>query len=281
MAGTSQQTVLITGAASGIGRALALDAAGRGYKVIATDLNLQAMESLGQTGIHTFKLDVTSADDITALVKHLDEENIQVDMLINNAGFGAIAPVAEIPVAKLRTQFEVNVFAIVALSQALIPAMVARKAGRIVNIGSVSGVMTTPFAGAYCASKAAVHALSDAMRMELAPLGVQVITVQPGGIRSDFGKNASAQANEVLPPDSMYQPVREGIISRAEASQEGATPAEEFARKMLDAVLAEVPPPVVRIGKQSSLLPFLKRYMPTRQLDNLLSRQFQLKRLNP
>ena len=273
------RVIVITGAAGGIGRALAQESHRRGHTVYATDVRQDLLADLAAIGIRTHGVDVTSAADIASLVERLAQDGATPDLLINNAGFGAIAPLAEISLARLRAQFEVNVFSIVALSQALIPLMVARRSGRIVNIGSVSGVVTTPFAGAYCASKAAVHALSDALRLELKPFGIEVITVQPGGIRSDFGTAAARAVAEAMRKDSLYAPVADAIVQRAEASQDGSTTAEDFANRMLDAVLADNPEPIVRIGRHSTLLPLAKRYLPTRILDARLSREFKLDRL--
>jgi len=271
--------ILITGAASGIGRALALNAHARGHIVYATDRDTAALADLAALGLRTQRLDVTSATDIAELVARLNADGTGPDVLINNAGFGAIAPVLEIAPERLRAQFEVNVFAIVSLCQALAPRMIARRQGRIVNIGSISGLVTTPFAGAYCASKAALHALSDALRMELKPFGIRVITVQPGGIRSDFGAAAAQAASAGLRADSHYALVADGILARADASQEGAMSAEDFAERMLTEVLAERPRSVVRFGRRSTLLPLAKQLVPTNWLDARLSREFGLGRL--
>lgn len=270
---------IVTGAGSGIGRALALQAQARGHVVYATDRDEHALADLGAQGLRTQVLDVTSAQDIAALIQRLETDRAEPTVLINNAGFGAMAPLADISPARLRSQFEVNVIAVVSLSQALIPGMAARGIGRIVNIGSVSGIVATPFAGAYCASKSAVHAISDAMRMELAPFGIEVITVQPGAIRSSFGAAASRSMIGDVPPDSLYAPVADAIEARAQAGQRGALSAEAFARRTLDAVLAARPAPVVRIGPHTLLLPLLKRYLPVRLLDRILSARFKLNRL--
>ena len=214
---------------------------------------------------------------IDALMRRLEDDGVTVETLVNNAGYGAMGPLAELPLDELRLQFETNVFAPVAMIQAVVPGMAARGSGRIVNIGSVSGVLPTPFSGAYSASKAAVHALSDALRPELAPFGIQVVTVQPGAIRSQFGATASAgAASRKL---SLYEPLAGAIRARSEASQEKPTPADVFARKLADAVLGDHPRPVVRIGRASSLLPFAKRWLPARLLDNALRRRFGLNRL--
>jgi short-subunit dehydrogenase len=268
---------LITGCSSGIGRALAEEFERREHVVYATARRVEALEDLAARGIRTAALDVNDSASIDALMARLEEDGVTVTTLVNNAGYGAMGPLAELPLDELRLQFETNVFAIVTLIQAVVPGMVERRSGRIVNVGSVSGVLATPFSGAYCASKAAVHALSDSLRTELAPFGIRVVTVQPGAIQSQFGATASAGvARRSL---SLYEPVADAIAARSEASQDKPTPADVFARKLADAVLAENPKPLVRIGRASSLLPFLKRWVPTRLLDRSLSRRFHLERL--
>lgn len=273
------QTIVITGCGSGIGNALALELHQRGHQIYATDLNLDSMEHLAQLGIATVELNVNRADHIAALVKRLNDDGATVDFLINNAGFGAIGPIYEMPMETLRAQFETNVFSIVALSQALLPTMLNAGQGCIVNVGSVSGVMTTPFAGAYCASKAAVHAISDAMRMELEPFGIRVVTIQPGGIRSEFGVSAAKGVAERMQAASIYAEVADGIVNRAQESQQSATTAEDFAKTMADKILTSSPSPRVRIGKKSTSVPMLRRFVPTTILDSILRKRFQLDKL--
>lgn len=271
---SSSQTIVITGCASGIGRALAEEFHRRGHVVYATDRQWVPLKSLADRGMRTLELDVTDPEDIQGLVRRLDADGATPDLLINNAGFGAMGPLVELPMDTLHRQFEVNVFAVVALIQAIAPRMMERRAGRIVNISSVSGVLATPFAGAYCSSKAAVNAISDSLRVELAPFGVQLLTVQPGGIRSSFGDTASLGAK--LLPGSRYQALAHAIAARAQSGQENATPAEEFARRMVDKVLEQSPKPVIRIGEKSLQVPLMKKWLPSVVLDRLLMRRFQL-----
>lgn len=267
--------VLITGAASGIGRALALEFHAQGHTVWATARDPQKLDELKQKGIHVAKLDITSKADIDELTRMLKAQQADISLLVNNAGYGQMGPLAEMPLDKLRAQLETNVVAQVALTQALIPDMVARGDGRIVNIGSVSGILTTPFSGAYCASKAAFHCVTDALRMELAPFGIRVINVQPGGIASGFGEAASTNL-PTLSENSLYQKAAQGIAARANASQTHATLAEDFAMQMVKAVTADKPDAVIRIGKGSRLLPAIDRWLPDSQSDALLSRRFGL-----
>lgn len=271
------RTVLITGCSTGIGQALARVLHRRGLTVIATARRPESLAVLAAEGIGTATLDVDSQASIDALMQTLDGQGITIDMLINNAGYGAMGPLAEMPGDVLRRQFETNVFGLMAVTRAVIPGMVARGQGRIVNLGSVSGILTTPFAGAYCASKAAVHALSDALRLELAPFGLAVILIQPGGIQSEFGANASAAVS--AQPAGLYAPVADAIAARANASQDHATPVNVFVEAMADAVLAPSPAAIVTLGSGSTLLPALQRWLPVSWRDRLLSRRFSLARL--
>jgi NADP-dependent 3-hydroxy acid dehydrogenase YdfG len=272
-----KQVVLITGCSSGIGKALAKEFAADGHHVIATARRLDSVEDLVGDGAHILELDVTDKDSITKAV--IDSHALfgRIDIVVNNAGYALIGPIAELELDDLRTQFETNVVGVVAVIQEVVPKMVERGSGRIVNIGSVSGVAATPFGGAYCGTKAAIHLLSDALRMELAPFGIRVTTVQPGAIESDFGATA-AHGIERYRDGSLYSGVFDSIESRAGASQVGSMPAAIFAREVVDAVTAPSPPAVFRAGKHSMRLPVLG-HLPARIRDRIFSKRFGLDRL--
>ncbi len=267
---------MITGCSTGIGRALAEEFLDRGHRVLATARNPADLESLTGGMVKTARLDVTDGPSIAAAVEMMIGWAGQIDIVVNNAGFGLIAPLAEVGLEDLRLQFEINVIGLVAVSQAVVPHMVSRGTGKIVNIGSVSGLTTTPFGGAYSASKAAVHMLSDALRMELAPFGIQVVTVQPGAVASAFGERAKRGTGRYR-TNSLYSAFADGIEARAVVSQTGAMPSRGFARRVVDAVTRPNPPVVVRAGPLSTLLPFLA-HLPVRLRDRILSRKFGLQR---
>ncbi len=276
------RTVLITGCSSGIGQALAAAFAGRGDTVIATARQPQSLKALRDAGCETLALDVNDAASQQALLAALQAAGYaHIDLLIHNAGISAMGPMLEIPADKLRAQFETNVFAPVLLSQTLLPCLRASARPVIVHVGSVSGILTTPFAGAYCASKAALHCVAEAMRMELAPLGIQVVTVQPGAIQSNFGAAAAASVEQWLRPDSLYASIRDGIMARAGASQVKATPAAAFAAQLLAELDSESPRQVLRIGRGSRSLPVMARWLPARMLRRMLSARFGLTRWKP
>ncbi|GIZ13597.1 SDR family oxidoreductase [Pseudomonas sp. NCCP-436] len=270
-----QPSVLITGCSSGIGRALAEAFASAGYTVWATARRPEDVAQLQQAGFHAAQLDVNDAEGITALIARLEDQLDGLDVLINNAGYGAMGPLLDGGVEALRRQFETNVFAVVGLTRACFP-LLRRKRGLVVNIGSISAVLVTPFAGAYCASKAALHALSDALRLELAPFAIEVMEVQPGAIASSFGANASREAEQLIREDSPWWPLREGIRARARASQDNPTPARHLAHQLLTAVQSDRRPRLLRLGNGSRTLPLLATLLPRALLERLLSRRFGL-----
>ncbi len=276
------RTVLITGCSSGIGHALALAFREQGDQVIATARQPQALSALADAGCTTLGLDVNSAASRESLRTALAQSGTsKIDMLVNNAGISAMGPLLELPADKLQGQFATNVIAPVLMVQSLFPLLEGSGNPRIVNIGSVSGILTTPFAGAYCASKAALHSLDEALRMELKPLGVQVVTVQPGAIQSHFGDAAAAGVTAWLGAESRYAAIRDGIMARAGASQVGATPTLEFARKVVAALNAPNPPAILRVGHGSRALPWMQRLLPRAVRNRILSRRFGLTALTP
>ena len=273
----SQPTALITGCSSGIGRALAEVFQQAGYRVWATARKTEDLTALQAAGFDTVQLDVNDGQALGQLAERLATEIGGLDVLINNAGYGAMGPLLDGGVEAMRRQFETNVFSIVGVTRAMFP-LLRRNKGLVVNIGSVSGVLVTPFAGAYCASKAAVHALSDALRLELAPFAIAVMEVQPGAIASSFGANASREAEQLIDEASPWWPIREGIRARANASQDNPTPVTHFARNLLAAVQERKRPTLLRLGNGSRSMPLIAALVPRRLLDAVLQKRFGLNR---
>ncbi len=277
MASDKDLVVLITGCSSGIGRALAEEFSARGHRVFATARSQDSLADLESERVRTAELDVTDGDSIANAVAGCLEWAGRIDMVVNNAGYALVGPISELDLGDIRTQFETNVFGLVAVAQAAIPSMVKSRRGRIVNIGSVSGLTTSPFGGAYSATKAAVHMISDAMRMELAPFGVEVITIQPGSIQSSFGVRAAVDVDR-FQEGSLYSPLEDQIQERAAMSQKNPTPAGKFAADVVAAVTATKPPAVFRSGHGSLILAVMA-HLPVWLRDRILSRRFKLERL--
>jgi NAD(P)-dependent dehydrogenase (short-subunit alcohol dehydrogenase family) len=268
--------ILISGCSTGIGRALAMEFAARNWRVFATARKPAAINDLKALNVEIAALDVTDEKSIAACVDSIIAKAGRIDMLVNNAGRLLIGPLVELETSELRRQFETNVIGLAALTHAVAPHMIRRRSGKIINISSVSGVLPTPFAGAYCSTKAAVTALSDSLRMELAPFGITVVTVQPGGIKSNLSGNADRELDRFK--KTPYCSIQNFIVARANASQENATPAEDFAKKLVDKLERKKTPKFIRIGKDSTLLPLIARF-PRALTDVLLSKKFGLDRL--
>jgi NAD(P)-dependent dehydrogenase (short-subunit alcohol dehydrogenase family) len=212
--------VLVTGATAGIGRHVSLDLARRGHRVFATGRRQEALESLRELAqkeglrIVPVVLDVTQEDSIAAAAAQVHEAcGGALDVLINNAGYGQAGPLAEMTDGTLRKQFDTNVFGLMSVTRAFLPRMMQARKGTVINVSSTGGLLTAPMMGAYHASKYALEALSDALRMELAPFGVRVVVVEPGPIESEFtgrtlagipdGREESAYATVLAKSDEL------------------------------------------------------------------------------
>ncbi|MGA9277570.1 SDR family NAD(P)-dependent oxidoreductase [Ilumatobacter sp.] len=176
------RTILITGAGSGFGRGAAVELAARGHSVLATtESQAQADElATAHPELTTLKLDVTSSDDVDTAA------DLGVEVLINNAGMGVMAPMTTVPMEKVRAIFEVNVFGMVAMTQAVVPGMIERGWGRIINVSSVAGKLASPLTSPYCMTKHAVEAYTISLRGELALHGIDVCKVNPGPYNTGF-----------------------------------------------------------------------------------------------
>ena len=195
---TPSKIVLITGATAGIGRTTALHLAQLGHHVIATGRKTVELAKLkieaGKSKLDTLQLDVTSLESINAAAAAVDSltNGYGLDVLVNNAGFGVLGPTSEISDSETRRQFDTNVFGLLGVTRAFLPKMRARRSGRIINVSSVGGRITLPYFGVYNGTKYAVEALSDALRYELRPFGIDVALIEPGVIRTNFEATAAA-----------------------------------------------------------------------------------------
>lgn len=185
-----RKTVLITGASSGIGKATTQKLLNDGYCVYASARNLTKLMPLKADGAEILELDVTQDESMRLAVDRIIQECGRLDILINNAGYGSYGALEDIPMEEARHQFEVNVFGLGRLTQLVLPQMREQSFGKIVNITSVGGKIYEPLGSWYHASKFAVEGLSDCLRLELQPFGIDVIIVEPGPIRTEWGSVA-------------------------------------------------------------------------------------------
>jgi NAD(P)-dependent dehydrogenase (short-subunit alcohol dehydrogenase family) len=265
---------VITGCSSGIGRALALAAADSGYRVAATARNPDSLAGMREKFAYAAALDVADGESVSAFASLLREKNERVSVLVNNAGYGAMGPLAEMPRSEISKQFETNVIGALDLVRALFPLMA--RGSVIVNIGSVSGEFSTPWAGAYCASKAALNSVSEALGLELSPFGIKVVTVKAGGVASEFGNNAKRAVDRVLAPGSAFGAFGAGIAARAVEGQTRTASAESAAAFILKLAERKNSPSSVRFGPKSRSLVLLKAFLPKALLDRMKARKFGL-----
>lgn len=198
-----EEVVLITGCSTGIGRGLAESLSKRGYHVVATARDVSSIDDL--PAAMKLPLDVTNEASIKEAIESVMERFGRIDILVNNAGFAIRGVIEELPVENMMREFDVNVFGIVRMVQGVAPVMRNQKSGKIINIGSISGKFSQPVNGAYCASKFAVEALTESMRIELSGWNIQVAVIEPGPIDTSFVKTSTANSNTVTGnPNSPY-----------------------------------------------------------------------------
>jgi len=272
------QVILVTGCSSGIGRATAELAASLGHRVFATARKPDAIAGLARPGtIDVLPLDVTEAGSISRAVAEIRRRAGRLTALVNNAGFGQYGSVEDVSLSAWRAQFDVNVFGAVALIQAVMPSLREAGGGTIVNVSSVAGKISIPFAAPYCSSKHALEAISDALRVEVAPFGVRVVLVEPGPIETKFGDRARAEVTPLLHKPGPYQ----GFYAEAERAMDtdfkrGARPASAVASTILRAIQARKPRTRYAVTAMAKLGIPARRFLPDRAMDRAMRGRLKL-----
>lgn len=277
--------VLITGATAGIGRHAALYLAERGFHVVATGRNSDALASLASEAaavgtLTPLRLDVTDQDSIAGAVAAVDKltGGHGVDVLVNNAGYGDVAPLEMVTDAELRANYETNVFGLMAVTRAFLPAMRRRGRGRVINVSSLGGLITLPFYGAYNSTKYAVESLSDALRIELRPLGIEVSLVEPGPIRTRFTTSSLAAAGKYETADSPYKQVVAHFASIARRTDKSAPGPKVVSRAIYHAAASRRPRPRYKVPFSARLGVAILRALPTRWADAIMRRVARIDR---
>lgn len=271
----SKLVVLITGATAGIGRATAIALAKEGHHVIATGRRVDALETLKREAkLDVLRLDVTSKESVDAAMEEIATltNGHGVDILINNAGYGLPGPVTEIGDDELRAQYETNVFGLMRITRAVVPDMIQRRSGRIINVGSIGGLVTFPFFGAYNSTKYAIESLSDALRVELGAFGIEVALVEPGPIKTEFSAVSLDGITRVARAGSPFAEVYARADAIAAESDRIAGKPEDVVRAIRHAVTARRPRVRYVVPRVASFGIALLRLLPTRMLDALLAR---------
>ena len=268
----SKKIILITGASSGIGFDTAQRLAQQGHKVYAAARRTELMQPLCADGVVTLKMDVTDEASMQQCVDQILAAEGHIDVLINNAGFGYFGAVENVPMDEARRQLEVNVFGLARLCQMVLPSMRERGTGRIINTASVAGKAVLYFGGWYNVSKFSVEALSDAMRMELKPFGIDVVTIEPGGIKTNWGIIAADHLAESSKGTAYEQDaLREATAFRWIYGKVNLlSNPSVVTRAMLRAVNSRRPRARYRIGMASGAIVFFHGLLPSRWWDGIM-----------
>ena len=269
------KTVLITGASAGIGFAAAELLLKSGYKVYTGARRVEKMRGLEYLGARVFALDVTDEGSLQNALAFVLKDAGRLDVLINNAGYGAHGAVEDVPLEEARRQFEVNLFGLARLTQLALPGMRAAGGGTIINISSIAGKITMPAGGWYHASKYALEAYSDALRLETAQFGVKVVLIEPGPIKTEWDNTALVNL-EKYSGSGPYAPLVKRLTERFRAGyRSGAPGPEAVAAVILKALRSPSPAARYPVPFKASLIIFLKWLLPDWVLDRAL--RFALK----
>ena len=274
------QVILITGCSSGIGRATALEAARRGFRVFASARDVADLAEIARPpSVETLALDVTDQHAIWAAAAFVMAAAGRIDALVNAAGYAHYGAVEEVSPEEWRAQFDVNFFGAVDLARAVLPHMREARRGTIVMVSSVGGRVVVPFAAPYCASKHALEAVSDSLRVEAAPFGVRVVVVEPGPVETRFADKARRLVAPLLARPGPYRALYAGAEGAMNGDfQRGGGSAESVARVVVDAIEARRPKPRYRVTAMARLLIPLSRVLPDRAIDAMMRRSLKVPR---
>ncbi|MFW0154780.1 oxidoreductase [Rothia sp. P6271] len=261
--------IIITGASSGIGYDAAVSLAQQGHRVYAVARRVQLMEPLKQYGVTPLYADVTDEETINKVVDFVLAEAGRIDVLINNAGYGMYGAIEDVSLAEARHQFDVNVFGLAAFTRAVLPAMREAKRGRIINVSSIAGRLTTSFGGWYHATKYALEGLSDSLRMELGPLGIEVVLIEPGAIASQWSDVAIENLERVAEGGAYENSARATAERMRQLYARWASDPQVITRALVQAVSASRPRTRYVAGFGARPLLLAHSVLPSRLWDKL------------
>lgn len=268
-----KKIILLTGASSGIGHQTAESLAKEGHIVYGAARRTEKMEDLKQFGVKSIYLDVTDENSIKNAVDTIIGKEGRIDVLINNAGYGSFGAVENVDISEAKMQFEVNLFGLARLVQLVLPYMRKQKSGRIINVSSIGGRLTTYFGAWYHATKYALEAFSDALRMEVSDFGIDVSLIEPGGIKTDWG---------IIASDKLEKSAKGGAYEK-EAMKTAKGMKKQYSGNLLSnpivitksiskAVNSNRPKARYLIGFMAKPLVFLHTILPTKVFDKIMKK---------
>jgi len=271
----SKAVVLVTGASSGIGFETALALKRKNYVVYGAARRTERLKELEKRGINTIAVDVTDEESMLSCMETIASHEGRIDILINNAGYGSYGAVEDVPIEEAKRQFDVNVFGLARMSQLALPYMRKQGYGRIINISSMGGKLYTPFGGWYHATKYAVEALSDCLRMETEAHGIDVVIIEPGGINTQWGVIAADNLEKVS-ENGPYEEEATRLAKRIRKRYTGykMTEPKVIADTIVTAVMVKKPKTRYLVGYGAKPSVLLRKLLPDRLFDKLVSKLF-------
>ncbi|TSA16295.1 MAG: SDR family oxidoreductase [Nitrosopumilales archaeon] len=270
-----EKVAIVTGSSSGIGFETALDLAREGYFTYATMRNTKKGDAIKEIAkkenlkLETLELDVDKEDSVKNAINKIVKEKGRIDILVNNAGYGLFGCLEDISMEELKAQFETNFFGVVRVSQAVIPVMRKQKSGIILNISSVAGRIGFPVSPGYISSKFAIEGLSESMRYELSPFGINTIIIEPGVIKTNF----MSSTKRSLKPDSAYKDITNKVIMGITMMSEMGTPAKEVATTIIKAIKSENPLPRYTVGNDAVMFLEAKKNKTDLEFENYIKKE--------
>ncbi len=265
----SKKVVLVTGVSSGIGRATAELLARKGYKVFGSVRSLENPQTI--EGVTLLRIDVRDDVSIKAAVDSILQQEGRINILINNAGYSIVGAIEETSPEEARALFETNVFGVLRMSRAVLPAMRGQGDGRIINLSSVLGFLPAPFMGIYAATKHAVEGLSESLDHEVRHFGIRVVLIQPSFTRTGLDTNAAPTAQRLPAYTDQFERTIAAVTTKIQAAPEPMKVAEQILQSI------EQPYQMRRAGdKRAALLSKLRRFMPAGLVDKSLRKEFAL-----
>ncbi len=273
------RVALVTGASSGIGEATARKLQSLGFTVYGAARRTDRLQELAADGVRPLAMDLTDDDSMVAGMEHIIAESGRIDVLVNNAGYGSYGALEDVDIDEGRRQFEVNVFGAIRLAQLSMPHMRRQKSGTVVNITSMGGKLHTPLGGWYHGTKFALEALSDCLRLEAAPFGVDVVVIEPGGIATEWGGIAADHLEQTAGSGAYARQAAAVAKSlRSEANANRNSPPSVIADAIAKAVEADRPKTRYAVGFGAKPLIAARGLLSDRQFDALISRATGLPR---
>lgn len=270
---SSLKVALVTGASSGIGMAAARSLKARGFTVYGGARRVDRMRDLEKDGVNIIPLDVTDETSVLDCVKTIVDKEGRIDVLVNNAGYGSYGAIEDVPVSEAKSQFEVNLFGLARLTQATLPVMRANSSGRIINISSIGGKIHSPFGGWYHATKFAVEGFSDCLRLEVKHFGIDVVVIEPGGIKTEWGAIAAdhlrkTSGSGVYAVDA--NKAADGMLKTYSGNR--LSPPSVIADAIVQAATAIKPRTRYAAGFGAKPVLFMRRWLSDRAFDKFITR---------